>query len=127
MYSELKRREFLQLTLAGSALSVAGPCVFARAASPAATRLVSPGCRRSKVKVARLYMCNQESPNALWPKPKLDLKAEAASYGPTFEAAKEEFADVDFVVFRENTEGAYVGMGGKEDGTTVYYLWGPWP
>jgi len=21
----------------------------------------------------------------------------------------------------------YVGLGGKEDGTTVYYLWGPWP
>ena len=98
MYSELKRREFLHLTLAGSALGIAGPCVLACAAGPAATRLVSPGCRRSKVKVARLYMGNQESPNALWPKPKLDLEAEAASYRPTFEAAGEELADVDFVV-----------------------------
>jgi hypothetical protein len=56
MRNELKRREFVQLTLAGSALCLAGSGVWAFAASPNGPKLVSPGCRKTKVKVARLYL-----------------------------------------------------------------------
>jgi len=99
MHAEIRRREFLQLTVAGTAMNFfARPCFSARAASPAAAGLISPGCRRSKVKVARIYMGNADSRSNLWPKPKLDLEAEIQSYRPAFEAAKEELADVDFVV-----------------------------
>ena len=58
MSTDIKRREFLQLTAAATAFGLAGPNLVTLAAGPgpATTKLVSPGCRRSKVKVARLYM-----------------------------------------------------------------------
>jgi len=99
MHPEIRRREFLQLTVAGTAMSFfARPCFSARAAGAGAAGPISPGCRRSKVKVARIYMASTDSRSNLWPKPKLDLQAEIQSYRPTFDAAKAELADVDFVV-----------------------------
>jgi hypothetical protein len=59
------------------------------------TSLISPGCRRSKVKVARLFL---GSPSGLWPKPNLDFQKEMDSYRQEFARRKEEFADVEFPV-----------------------------
>ncbi|MHB1035097.1 MAG: twin-arginine translocation signal domain-containing protein [Pirellulales bacterium] len=92
----IQRREFLQLTAAATVCGLAGPNTLTFAASPApATRLVSPGCRRSKVKVARLYMGH---PAAHWPSPKMNFEEEVRSYAPAFEAVKDELADLDFFV-----------------------------
>ena len=70
----IKRREFVQLTMAGSALSLWGPGAWALGAAPAGSKLISPGCRRSKVKVARIYMGGLRVRG--WPKPDLDLDAD---------------------------------------------------
>ncbi len=93
MRSEIKRREFLELTLLGTAfgLALARPGM---AASAGTAKLISPGCRRSKVKVGRIFMGN---PRGLWPKPQLDLQAEVASYHAAFDALKAELADVEFI------------------------------
>jgi hypothetical protein len=97
MHGVIKRREFLQLTVVGTALG-AGVCpMAAMAAAPRRSKLISPGCRRSKVKVARLFMA---TPDGLWPKPNLDFEAEVRSYKASFEAMKDEVADVEFVVDR---------------------------
>ncbi len=98
MHGDIGRREFLQLTVVGTVLNSSAPGVWACAVNAGASGLVSPGCRRSKVKVARIYMANAVSQQSLWPKPKLDLEAEVRSYQPAFEACKQELADVDFVV-----------------------------
>jgi len=97
MTTSIKRREFLQLTAAATAFGLAGPNLVTLAASPApaTTKLVSAGCRRSKVKVARLYMGFS---GAHWPTPKLNLQEEVRSYQPAFDALKDELADVDFFV-----------------------------
>ncbi|KPK76174.1 MAG: hypothetical protein AMJ79_07755, partial [Phycisphaerae bacterium SM23_30] len=58
-------------------------------------RLISPGCRRSKVKVARIYMGTL---HGLWPKPNLDLKNEVRFYQSEFARLKDELTDVDFTV-----------------------------
>ncbi len=92
MRDALKRREFLQLTLAGTAFGLAAANVGWAGQSPP-SKLVSPGCRGSKVKVARIFMGN---PQGLWPKPNLDLQAEVRSYQASFEAMKAELADVEF-------------------------------
>jgi len=95
MHGTIQRREFLQLTVVGTALG-AGLCPRgAFAAAPRRSKLVSPGCRRSKVKVARLFMATT---TGLWPKPKLDLAAEIRSYKASFEQMKDELAGVEFVV-----------------------------
>ncbi|MFB3923798.1 MAG: hypothetical protein ACE145_18905 [Terriglobia bacterium] len=95
MPAALKRREFLQITAAGTIIGLEAPSAPLLAAHPGPTKLISPGCRRSKVKVARLYMGTAEG---LWPKPNLDLKAEAQSYRNEFAKLKDQVADVDFVV-----------------------------
>ena len=93
----LKRREFIQLAAAGSAMCVAGPRLwpFATAGQGAGSRLVSPGCRGTKVKVARLFVA---IPRGNWPKPTLDLQQEIAFYKSEFARMKDEFADIDFPV-----------------------------
>ena len=68
---------------------------MALAASPKGSRLVSPGCRGSKVKVARIYM---GSSHGLWPKPKLNFREEIRRYESEFAKLKDELSDVDFVV-----------------------------
>jgi hypothetical protein len=94
----LDRRAFLQrsLTLAGGCtFCLHAGSLFARPPSPATTTLISPGCRRSKVKVAKLYL---GVPNALWPTPKMDLEGERKRYEAAFAQMHKELADVDFFV-----------------------------
>ena len=94
MSGQINRREFLELT-AGSAMCFAGAGLFAGSARAAGTKLISPGCRRSKVKVARIYMGTK---GGLWPKPKLNFQEEIAFYGKQFAKLGPEMADVDFAV-----------------------------
>ncbi|MHC4573513.1 MAG: hypothetical protein ACYS76_05195, partial [Planctomycetota bacterium] len=94
MKREISRREFLELTAAGCALCIAGmgcqgPTAVGAASGP---KLISPGCRGTKVKVARLYMGKPGNP--YWPKPKLDLKNEIKFYEAQFAKLGDELADV---------------------------------
>lgn len=57
-------------------------------------KLVSPGCRTSKVRVAKVYLGKKE---AHWPTPKLDLSAERTKYENFFAQNLNLFADVEFV------------------------------
>lgn len=95
MDQQVKRREFLQLTLVGTALGLGGPGMLACGAGPGCTKLVSPGCRKSKVKVARIFL---GTPQGGWPIPKPDLEAEMRSYKASFDGMRSDFADVEFVV-----------------------------
>ena len=97
MWQAIKRREFLQITAAGTIVGLEASALPLPIPSTGLTKLVSPGCRRSKVKVARLYMGTAEG---LWPKPKLDLPAEVRSYEKEFARLSNQLADVDFVVDR---------------------------
>lgn len=94
MSGQINRREFLELT-AGGALCFAGAGLFAGGARAAGTKLVSPGCRKSRLKVARIYMGPRR---ALWPKPSLNVQEEIAFYGKQFGKLSPELADVDFPV-----------------------------
>ena len=98
MEKEINRREFMQLTAGGCALCIAGiGCQQSAVLSTATTpRLISPGCRRSKVKVARIYM--GKAANDYWPKPGLDLEKEVRFYESEFAKLKDELSDVEFVV-----------------------------
>jgi len=95
MAKGINRREFVQLAAAGGALSLAGAGLSAFGAGPAGSKLISPGCRGTKVKVARFYMGTS---GGLWPKPKLDFKSEIASYDSQFAKLKDELSDVEFVI-----------------------------
>jgi len=97
MGKEIKRRDFIQLALAGGAMCAAGPSLwpFPAAGQGAAAKLVSPGCRGTKVKVARLFVA---IPKGNWPKPTLDVEQEIAFYKTEFARMKDEFADIDFTV-----------------------------
>ena len=95
MPNELKRREFLQMTVAGTALSLGVANAAPSMTTSGASKLISPGCRRSKVKVARLYMGTLKG---LWPKPHLNLQDEIRSYHSDFEKMQGELSDVEFVV-----------------------------
>ncbi len=81
-----------------------GGCAFCAGQNPLAeavsfvskgSPLVSPGCRGSKVRVARIYLGKRA---ALWPTPGLDLEAERRSYEASFDRMREAFADIDFTV-----------------------------
>ena len=95
MSNRLKRREFLQIAATGSAICLGAPGILAFGATAKGTKLISPGCRRSKVKVARIYMGNAKG---LWPKPNLDFQQEIKSYETEFSKLKDELSDVEFVV-----------------------------
>ncbi len=95
MENGMNRRELLQMTAAGSAAYLVGAEVLAAAAiGPKESKLISPGCRRTKVKVARLYM---GLPNPHWPKPGLNLAEEIRFYGSEFAKLKDQLSDVEFV------------------------------
>lgn len=95
MAHELGRREFLQASVATGAICF-GLSQFASAQTAAGTPvLVSPGCRGTKVKIARLYLVGT---NKLWPTPKLDVNAERKRYEAEFDRMKDDFADIDFAV-----------------------------
>ena len=98
MNHEIQRRQFLQIGVGSTAVALgAANFVGAPACAPPLTRLISPGCRRTKVKVARIYVAGKRTD---WPRPGLDLAAEVCSYRPVFEQLKSELADVEFTVDR---------------------------
>ncbi|MBM4018522.1 MAG: hypothetical protein FJ288_09385 [Planctomycetes bacterium] len=90
---EPTRRDLLKVAAAGGAMYLAAGCggPAARSAGPA---LISPGCRTSKVRVAKLYM---GKPKAHWPLPTMDLKEEMGRYEAQFARMQNEFRDVEFV------------------------------
>ncbi len=94
MSGQINRRDFLQVTAAG-AVYFAGGAALAAGTGAGGSRLISPGCRRSKVKVARLYMGTK---TGLWPTPKLNFQEELAVYDARFAKLAGELADVDFAV-----------------------------
>jgi len=84
------------LTLAGSGLCLAGPAIWARGAETGGTNLISPGCRTSKVKLARIYVGSPELRG--WPKPDLNMEEEIRFYKAEFAKLDDELSDVEFVV-----------------------------
>jgi hypothetical protein len=93
----LDRRSFLHQSLtlaAGCACGLRAGNVLALPLSPGGSALISPGCRRSKVKVAKLYL---GVPKAHWPTPNMDVVAEMKRYEAAFAKMHDEFADVDFI------------------------------
>jgi len=94
MGKALERREFLQIALGGTIFCLGGSGVFSLGPQAPPSRLVSPGCRRSKVRVARLYL---GVPKSHYPNPTLDLEAERRFYDTEFAKLKAELNDVDFV------------------------------
>jgi len=96
MESEINRREFIKLSAAGGAVCLAAPNLFAYGANPEYPIPISPGCRKSKVKLAVLYMALEN--NRYWPKPKLDLKREVRLYRSRVAELKNQLKDVDFAV-----------------------------
>jgi hypothetical protein len=90
----ITRRDFVKWALGGVACAETGlwPAIGAeRSPSP----LISPGCRRTKVKVARIYA---GVPEAHYPNPNIDLKAEVQAYEERFAASSQEFTDIDWRV-----------------------------
>lgn len=95
MAAKLKRREFLGATVAGGALCLTVPRIIAAGAAASGRPLISPGCRRSKVRVGKLYLTSDRT---LWPTPKLDPRAEADRYEAEIARMQQrELADVEFV------------------------------
>lgn len=90
----MDRREFIQTTAGiAAALSIAKSTFGGELQKQ---KLISPGCRRSRVKVAKLYL---GVPKAHWPTPLLDLNAEVQRYEAEFERLKGgELRDVDFAI-----------------------------
>jgi len=95
MQKKVLRREFLQLTLAGGAFCLCGLKSLTFSSDPSGLRLISPGCRRTKVKVAKIYMGTS---SGLWPKPNMDFKKEIQIYESEFNKLKDELYDVEFVI-----------------------------
>ena len=90
---EIKRRQFLGSMMAGSLLMGAGVSFTAQAQG--GMSIISPGCRTSKVKIAKLYL---GIPKALWPTPAMDLEEERKRYEAEFEKRAKDFADCEFTV-----------------------------
>ena len=94
MGEKIRRREFLQVTVAGGAACAALPGLVATGAASGGPKLISPGCRRTKVRVGKIYMGR---PKAHWPTPKLDLQAEVRRYEAEFARLGKQLSDVQFV------------------------------
>jgi hypothetical protein len=101
MKKNIQRREFNKITTAGSAmcLGVPGligmPGMIKLGKDSRGTKIISPGCRGTKVKVARIYMGNS---TGLWPKPDMNFNDEIRFYESRFAELGEELSDVEFVV-----------------------------
>ena len=95
MKRRIRRRDFLKMAAVGGAVCLSRLSFSAFASNQKGPLLISPGCRRSKVKVARLYMGTSEG---LWPKPNLNFKDEIRIYESEFAKLKDELSDVDFTV-----------------------------
>jgi len=96
MKTEFNRRDFIKLTAAGGAICFAAPNLLVYGANPEDSLPISPGCRKSKVKLAVLYMAIEN--NRYWPKPQLDLKKEVRFYQNRFAELKSRLSDVDFTI-----------------------------
>lgn len=122
MTINLVRREFLKVGAGACALCLAGGSILSNGAV-AAPMLISPGCRKSKVKIAKIYL---GIPNAHWPTPKMDIHTERQRYEDEFARMNADFADVDFVVnelvtTREQAE-AIKGKLAEVDGVLAIHL-----
>ena len=87
MDKEINRRNFLKIAAAGGSLCLGGSAISAFGANPRGSRLISPGCRGTKVKVARIYMGTS---HGLWPEPKMDFRKEINFYESQFDKLKDE-------------------------------------
>jgi hypothetical protein len=94
MSNELNRREFVQLSIAGGAFCLGGSGLLFGAGLKG-PKLISPGCRGTKVKVARFYMGTS---SGLWPEPRMDFKKEIEFYESEFKKLEGELSDVEFVI-----------------------------
>lgn len=92
---KMKRRKFIQSAATGCAFCMCAGRALAGPQESMGPVLVSPGCRKSKVRVAKLYL---GIPQAHWPHPKMDLVTESQRYEAEFLRMRKEFSDVDFVV-----------------------------
>jgi len=123
MTRKLERREFLKASMAAGALPLIGPRVFAADSAVKPIPIISPGCRGTKVRVAKIYM---GIPKAMWPTPLMDLNDEVKRYEAQFAGMKKEFADVEFVCGELATSPEKVkGLAGKlagADGILVIHL-----
>jgi len=90
----IHRRQFLQLAGVGAVMYFAPTLPAWGRQSGLHPSLVSPGCRGSKVKVARLYLGIS---HAHWPTPTMELNAEMQRYQAEFDKRAGGFADVEFV------------------------------
>ena len=96
MSRDINRRAFLGMTaVGGTAAYFAGSGLLGSRAWAQGARLVSPGCRGSKVKVARIYA---GTTHGLWPKPDLDLRREMRFYESQFAKLADELSDVEYAV-----------------------------
>jgi hypothetical protein len=101
MKKSIQRREFIRLTTAGSTLCLGMPGLIGlpdlikSGKNSSAPKIISPGSRGSKVKVARIFMGNSEG---LWPKPDLNLEDEIRFYKSRFAELEDELSDVEFAV-----------------------------
>jgi hypothetical protein len=95
MLREISRRELMKLAGVGGAAYFCYPGITAFGAEGAKRRLISPGCKGTKVKVAKIYV---GIPGGHYPNPDMDLKKEVAKYESEFAGMKDELSDVDFVV-----------------------------
>ena len=91
---EMQRRQFLGTMMAGSAVLM-GVGSMTGAQAQTGISIISPGCRTSKVKIAKLYL---GIPKALWPTPAMDLAEERKRYEAEFDKRAKEFADCEFTV-----------------------------
>ncbi|MFA4044495.1 MAG: hypothetical protein HZRFUVUK_001287 [Candidatus Fervidibacterota bacterium] len=92
----MNRREFLNAVVGSVAVTAATTATGEVREGEQKQKLISPGCRRSKVKVAKLYL---GVPKAHWPTPLLDLNLEMQRYEAEFERMKAgELSDVEFTI-----------------------------
>lgn len=105
MQNDIRRREFLRLAAAGSALCFCSSGLLAAGFRPSLQKLISPGCRGTKVKVARVYL---GSSHGLWPEPNMDFNKEIRFYESHFQELKQELTDIEFTVDRLITSGEEV-------------------
>ena len=96
MKEQINRRQFIKYAAAGGTIYAGGSSILAFGANRNASGLISPGCRGTKVKVARIYMGKTNNP--YWPQPNLDLKKEIRFYRSEFAKLADELADVDFAI-----------------------------
>ena len=118
------RRHFIRTAAATGLVWVAGPRIPAIGqSSRTGQRLVSPGCRTGKVRVARLFLGTAEG---LWPKPGLNFQEEMESYRRRMAGMQDAFSDVAFpvdalVTSAEQAAGLKAGLAGV-DGVLVIHL-----